>query len=84
MSKRAEDKALKRFPHVHYPFTPIDLSAYLREGYVEGYEQAKNDLALTANDVASIFNKVRELQVKYAATEGCLQEVADWFNEKGK
>ena len=49
-----------------------------------GYLQAEKDLALTADDVASIFNKVRELQVRYPATEGCFQEVADWFNEQRK
>lgn len=42
------------------------------------------DLAITADDVWCIFNLVRDLQTKYSATEGCLQEVADIFNEQRK
>lgn len=53
-------------------------------GYQEGYEQAEKDLALTKDDVWRIFNLVRELQTKYPATEGCLQEVADIINEQRK
>lgn len=47
-------------------------------------QQSEKDFALTAEDIGLIFNKVRELQVKYPATEGCYQEVADWFNSKNK
>ena len=39
-------------------------------------------IELTPEDVGLIFNKVRELQVKYSATEGCYQEVAEWFNKQ--
>lgn len=49
-----------------------------------GYLQAEKDLALTKDDVWCVFNLVRELQTKYPATEGCLQEVADIFNEQRK
>ena len=52
--------------------------------FIDGYKQADKDLALTAADVAGIFSKVRELQARYPATEGCFQDVADWFNEKRK
>ena len=40
-----------------------------------------NSAPLTPEDVAKIFNKVRELQVKYPATEACFEEVAEWFNK---
>ena len=48
--------------------------------YMRAYLDAKKDFAITPEDVAEIFNKVRELQVKYPATEGCYAEVAEWFN----
>lgn len=60
------------------------LSDMLTEGYYHGYEDAEKDLALTKDDVWCVFNLVRELQTKYPATEGCLQEVADIFNEQRK
>ena len=50
--------------------------------FIDGYRKAEKDLALTKEDVRTIFNLVRELQVKYSATDGCLQEVADIFNEQ--
>ena len=50
--------------------------------FIDGYRKAEEDLALTKDDVWCIFNLVRELQTKYPATEGCLQEVAVIFNEQ--
>lgn len=55
-----------------------------KQGYYEGYKHAEKDLELTKEDVRTIFNLVRELQVKYSAVDGCLQEVADIFNEQRK
>lgn len=52
--------------------------------FLEGYQEAEQDHSLTAEDVKAIFNKVRDEQFKYCATEGYYQEVADWFNEKRK
>ena len=54
----------------------------IEQAAMDGYEQAEKDLALTKDDVWCIFNLVRELQTKYPATEGCLQEVADIFNKQ--
>lgn len=42
----------------------------------------KEGSALTKDDVRRIFDLVRELQTKYSATDGCLQEVADIFNKE--
>lgn len=91
MGKRAEAAALKAYPndgrkvfHSSFGTFDIDHNAPYRKGYAQGYEQAEKDLALTKEDVRTIFNLVRELQVKYSSTEGCLQEVADIFNEQRK
>ena len=62
--------------------TVVDDILYERDE--ETYNECKENLALTKDDVWRIFNLVRELQTKYPATEGCLQEVADIFNEQRK
>ncbi len=84
MSKQAEQRAIEA-----YPFLPTNVNNDVwddnkepRAIYLQGYEQAEKDLALTKDDVWTIYNLVRELQVKYSATDGCLQEVADIFNEQ--
>lgn len=87
MSKRAEEAALKAYPpEMIYGESTLDGkydgNATPRYYYIQGYEQAEKDLALTKDDVWCVFNLVRELQTKYPATEGCLQEVADIFNEQ--
>lgn len=86
MSKRAEQKALEAYRKEIRDDTgfviDIGYPQYIRDYFIEGYEQAEKDLALTAEDVQAIFNKVRDLQFQYCATEGCYQEVADWFNEQ--
>jgi hypothetical protein len=90
MSKRAEEAALKALPN--YPReTYVDEDEYIeiesersmqRAFYRKGYEQSEKDLALTADEIRSIFNRVRIKQSMYNATEGCYQEVADWFNSQ--
>lgn len=96
MSKRAEEAALKAYPVEMTPLnyqdlieqfggkTEIDTNSYPRLLFREGYEQAEKDLELTKDDVWCIFNLVREFQVKYNSTDGCLQEVADVFNKTRK
>ena len=54
----------------------------IRRIYSQGYRKAEKDLTLTADEIRLIFNKVRIKQSMYNATEGCYQEVADWFNEQ--
>lgn len=85
MSKRVEEKAMGAWANYEYREHPKGLyHTCFVDGYKEGYEQAEKDLALTKDDVWCIFNLVRKLQTKYPATEGCLQEVADIFNEQKK
>lgn len=79
MSK-AEQAALKVYPKSEGIRELKGLSA--RPIFIQGYEQAKKDYALTAEDIKVIFNEVRDTQNKYCSTEGCYQEVADWFNEQ--
>lgn len=57
MSK-AEEAALKAYPNVLFPFTPLDLNAYRREAFINGYEAAE---ALTWEDVQLLDHFVLEL-----------------------
>lgn len=79
MSK-AEQAALKAYPKSEGIRELKGLSA--RPIFIKGYQQAEKDYALTAEDIKAIFNEVRDAQNKYCSTEGCYQEVADWFNEQ--
>lgn len=79
---RAWQAALEAYPKSEGIRELKGLSA--RPVFIQGYQQATKDYALTAEDVKAIFNKVRDEQFKYCATEGCYQEVADWFNERRK
>ena len=86
MSKRAEEAALKAYPKEMRDKTGfvIDIGhpQWIRDYYIEGYDQAEKDLALTADEIRLIFNRVRIKQSMYNTTEGCYQEVADWFNSQ--
>lgn len=62
-------------------FSPANV-ATLAKHLLVWAENAARDYALSPEDVSKIFNKVRELQVKYPATEACFEEVAEWFNEQ--
>ena len=42
MSK-AEERALEAYPNMLFPFTPLDLNAYRRDAFINGYEQAEKD-----------------------------------------
>jgi hypothetical protein len=42
MSK-AEEAALKAYPNVLFPFTPLDLNAYRREAFINGHETAEKE-----------------------------------------
>lgn len=80
---RAEQAALKAYPEkLEWDYRDMDYDPNMKSRiiFLQGYERAEKDLALTKDDVWCIFNLVRELQTKYPATEGCLQEVADIFN----
>lgn len=53
MSKRAEQKALEVFPRSQkYTFSQRLIINDMRDGFIQGYEQAEKDLALTWEDVA--------------------------------
>lgn len=51
---RAERRAMEAYPNVLFPFTPLDLNAYRRGAFINGYEQAEKDLALTWEDMKTI------------------------------
>lgn len=51
---KAEEAALKAYPDVLFPFTPLDLNAYRRGAFINGYEAAEKDLALTWEDIRKI------------------------------
>lgn len=61
-------------------YSTDDVEWPTKVGFLYGYREAEKDLALTPDDVWCIFNLVRDLQTKYSAIEGCLQEVANIFN----
>lgn len=64
-------------------WSSIPLSQYDWKPVVANIRYVRDDLAkLTKEDVRRIFDLVRELQTKYSATDGCLQEVADIFNKE--
>lgn len=77
---RAEEAANKA-----YPVDDNSVFNYaVNLGFVEGYEQAEKDLALTADDVGRIHNLIRKTQIKYNATVACYPEVAECFNNERK
>lgn len=51
---KAQEAALKAYPNVLFPFTPLDLNAYRRGAFINGYELAEKDLALTWEDIENI------------------------------
>jgi len=65
MSKRAEQKALEKYPrpelcwksNIHY-----DPDIGRREGFIEGYEQAEKDLAMTWIDIRNILSIADEVE----------------------
>lgn len=76
-------EAAEKFAH-NYDMGTCD--GYAQECFKAGAEwmaeQTEKYYALTKEDVRRIFDLVRELQTKYSATDGCLQEVADIFNKE--
>lgn len=48
---KAEELAMQAYPNMTFPFTPLDLNAYRREAFINGYEAAEKDLALTWEDM---------------------------------
>lgn len=85
MSKRAEEMALKAFPEIEGNSFDEDLentfNKYRREGFINGYEQAEKDLALTCEDVAYIVDTF--YIVEGSVKEKC-EEVLRRFNEYKK
>ena len=56
MSK-AEDRALEKYPIEMYKelgWSCVDKNAYKRQYFIEGYQQAEKDLALTWEDIKTI------------------------------
>ena len=52
---RAEEMAFEAFPNMTFAFTQLDLNAYRREAFIQGYKQAEQDLALTWEDVQLLY-----------------------------
>lgn len=85
---KAEQAALKAYPNILFPFTPLDLNAYRREAFIKGYEQAEKDLALTWEDIRTITEILEEVTEEVIPVEfyngdaiGCFKEVLRRFKE---
>ena len=78
---RATKVAVEKYPRGTFDG---EIGDSLRAACTVGYMQAQKDLELTADEIRLIFNEVRFKQAIYNTTEGCYQEVADWFNEQRK
>ena len=94
MSKRAEQKANEAFPDIPLPHLGKDIVAkggHLRGAYIQGYEQAEKDLALTWEDMAKIdaiiLDTNNEFAVDYSnkiSRQQFYEEVLKRFNEQRK
>lgn len=88
MSKRAEQAAIKAYPVVIEEHTERDLNKPRRLSYINGYEQAEKDLALTWEDVKKILMLTR-ISIANAlphvlSDEELAKEVLKRFNEQRK
>lgn len=63
---KAESRAMQAYPNMVFPFTPLDLNAYRREAFINGYEAAEKDLALTWEDIAKIDALILEANNEFA------------------
>ena len=92
MSKRAEQRALGAYPrpelhgnsNIHY-----DLDDNRREGFIEGYEQAEKDLALTWIDIRNILSIADEVEQENdcnvkVKSELCEEVLRRFNNSKAK
>ena len=71
MSKRAEEAALKAYPQETkkaIELLPRDWNKPKRTAFIQGYEQAEKDLALTWEDAKLIYHIADELE-----KEGCIK-----------
>lgn len=60
---RAEEAALKAYPNILFLFTPLDLNAYRRGAFIQGYEQAEKDIY---KEIKDRMTEIREKQTKAA------------------
>lgn len=89
---KAEDAAMQAYPNMTFPFTPLDLNAYRRGAFIQGYQQAEKDLALTWEDVQLLHiiteKYMRELDNRIEAypssSQELFEEVLRRFNERKK
>lgn len=68
---RAEERALETYPNMTFPFTPLDLNAYRREAFINGYEQAEKD-------ILAIVKKYLEKGLRCMELSDKLQFLAFW------
>lgn len=93
MSKRAEQAALDKYPRdIHRNLLdaryPNDINSRPRQAFIEGYEQAEKDLALTWEDIAKIDALILEANNEFAVDyskeitrKQFYTEVLDRFNK---
>lgn len=52
---KAEERAMEAYPDMTFPFTPLDLNAYRRRAFIQGYEAAEKDiLAIIESRISEI------------------------------
>ena len=87
MSKRAEQKALEAYPRSkEYAFSQRLIINDMRDGFIQGYEQAEKDLALTWEDIQTIdrivVNMARNTDEPLRRQEEFYTDVLRRFNYK--
>lgn len=84
MSKRAEQRALEAYPNES--FVSEEYADMCRSFFIEGYEQAEKDLALTCEDVKLLDFYATECQVEeskgreFNSSQEFFEEVLQRFN----
>ena len=82
MSKRAEEAALRAYPPLSVASVcldgtvPVDLNTGARKRFVEGYEAAEKDLALTWEDIITINQILWDLHYEGWPCESEIQDEA--------
>lgn len=86
--RKAEERALEAYP-IH-PTLPNEVKDYIaaeQQAYRKGYEQAEQDLALTAEDMQLVWQIIDTLNEEWricSSTRDFFAEVLKRFNSKKK
>lgn len=77
---KAEERALEAYPNVYFNFTPLDLNAYRRAAFIDGFERAEQYIvAIIQSRISEILGDAQPKPILRAELQELIKQIKEEY-----